>query len=91
MVRNYKRKTGKGPTPDFIRRAVDHFFTSTDGIKKTSLLFGVPKSTLRDNTHTNLHTHAHTHTHIHTHIQTNIHTHTYTHTNTDTHTHIHTH
>ena len=48
MVRNYKRKTAKGPPPDIIRRAVDHFLTSPDGTKKTADLFGVARSTLRD-------------------------------------------
>ena len=50
MVRNYKRKTGKGPPPDIIRRSVDHFLTSTDGTKKTADLFEVARSTLRDYT-----------------------------------------
>ena len=48
MVRNYIRKTDKGPAPDIIRRAVNHYCTSNDGTKRTAELFGVARSTLRD-------------------------------------------
>ena len=48
MVRNYVRKTNKGPAPNIIRGAVDHYRTSNDGTKKTADLFGVARSTFRD-------------------------------------------
>ena len=49
MVRNDERKlTEKGPAPDIIRRAVDHYCTSNDGTKRRDELFGVARSSARD-------------------------------------------
>ncbi|KAK7099994.1 hypothetical protein V1264_023009 [Littorina saxatilis] len=47
MVRTYERKTSRGCMPDVIRRAIDHYHTTEDGVKKTAALFDVPKTTLR--------------------------------------------
>ena len=46
-VRKYARKTEQGPAPD-IRKAVEHYCTSNDGITRTAELFGVARSTVRD-------------------------------------------
>ena len=46
--RNYTRKNEKEPAPDMIIRAVDHYCTSNNGIKRTVERFGVARSTLRD-------------------------------------------
>ncbi|XP_070174096.1 piggyBac transposable element-derived protein 4-like [Littorina saxatilis] len=46
MVRT-ERKTSRGCMPDVIRRAIDHYHTTEDGVKKTAALFDVPKTTLR--------------------------------------------
>ena len=47
MVRNYKRKTVRGP-PDVIRKAIDHYCTTDDATKTTAALFGIQRTTLRD-------------------------------------------
>ena len=45
MMKN-ERKTEKGPAPNTIRRAVDHYCSSNDGGKRTAELFGVARPTL---------------------------------------------
>lgn len=49
MVRKYKRKTNRATElpPDVLRRALDHYFTSEDGTKKTASMFNIARSTLR--------------------------------------------
>ena len=47
MVRNYKRKR-ISTDPEILKQAVQHYNTSSDGYKKTTQLFGVPRSTLQD-------------------------------------------
>ena len=47
MVRKYERTTTRGCEPDVIRRAIDHYHTTEDGVNKTAALFDVPKTTLR--------------------------------------------
>ena len=49
MVREYKRKTDRGNKipPDVMKRAIHHYLTTNDGIKKTADMFDIPRSTLR--------------------------------------------
>jgi hypothetical protein len=47
MVRIYKRKKDDRPT-EIYKKALEHYINTTDGYKKTSQLFGIPRSTLHD-------------------------------------------
>ncbi|XP_033760572.1 uncharacterized protein LOC117342503 [Pecten maximus] len=49
MVRTYKKKRGDRVSTDVLQRALAHYKNTIDGYKKTSQLFGVPRSTLQDN------------------------------------------
>ena len=48
MVRNYLKRSGRVSSPEVIRKAVDNYFSTKDGTKKTVSLFGKPRTTLRD-------------------------------------------
>ncbi len=48
MVRNYIKISGRVSCPEVILKAVDHYFSTKDGTKKTAPLFGIPRTTLRD-------------------------------------------
>ena len=48
MVRNYIKRPGRVSSPEVIRKAVDHYFSTKDGTKKTASLFGIPRTTRRD-------------------------------------------
>ena len=48
MVRNYVKISRRVSSLEIIRKAVDHYFSTKDGTKKTASLFGIPRSTLRD-------------------------------------------
>lgn len=48
MVRTYKRKRVESTSSDVLRKALDHYNSTSDGYKKTSELYGVARSTLQD-------------------------------------------
>ena len=48
MVRKYIKRSGRVSSPEVIRKAVDNYFSTRDGTKKTASLFGIPRTTLRD-------------------------------------------
>ena len=45
-MRTYTRKR-RSSNPEVVKRAVEHYNNSSDGYKKTSQLFGVPRSTIQ--------------------------------------------
>ena len=48
MVRKYIKRSGGVSSPEVIRKAVDHYFSTKDGTKKTASLFGIQRTTLGD-------------------------------------------
>ena len=47
MVRHYIKRSGRVSSPEVIRKAVDHYFSTKDETKNTASLFGIPRTTLR--------------------------------------------